>query len=202
VSFDDSSPNLRQVGMFHYCLQTGLRSLAERIDDIFNERVENLYFELDMNSAWQAAGYVDPEEPAAQQFMDRRHAARHRFPRRDIYFIEPGLDNRFVHVLSEFYARNSILDAPPFEQCPNCGRPVNMVNNNNRRLTCVICNRNLMCMGCANDGEDPLRAECYPCQFSFRAHNSRDTQELAHSLEHDILRMREFHVPGLYDLET
>jgi hypothetical protein len=196
LSFDDSSPNLRQVGMFHYCLHTGLRSIAERIDDIFNERVENLYFELDMNSAWQAAGFVDPEEQAAQEFMDRRHAARHRFPRRDIYFIEPGLDSRiqeFQQILSNFYAMNSILDTPPFEQCTNCGRPVNMVNAVNRRLTCSLCNRNTMCMGCANDGRYAFRPECYPCQFSYQGFRSSSSWERSQSLEHDILRMRQFH---------
>ena len=197
VSFDDDSPNLRQIGMSHFCLHTGLRSLKERVLDLFNNRGPDLYFELDMNSAWQAAGYADPEEPGAQQSMHLRNSQRHRFPRRDIYVIEPGIDNRFVHILTEFYARNSVMDTPPLEPCKNCGRPTNMSGYNNRPLACAVCNRNLMCMGCANDGadngRDVLNPQCYPCKFSYRGYYTRGSHELALSLEHDISRIRDCH---------
>jgi hypothetical protein len=193
VSFEDSSPNLRQAGMSPFCLHTGIRSLKERVLDIYYGRGPDLFFELDMNSAWQAAGYADPEEPNAQRFMDLRYAQRQRFPRRDIYFIEPGIDNRFVHILSEFYAQHSILETPPLEPCQNCGRPINMRDYNNRTMICVVCNRNLMCMACANDGKDPLHAECYPCKFNYRGYYTRGSHELALSMEHDVVRSTNFH---------
>ena len=68
-----------------------------------------------------------------------------------------------------------------------------MRDYNNRTMICVVCNRNLMCMGCANDGKDPLYAECYSCKFSFRSYYTRGSHELALSIEHDVSRVTNFH---------
>ena len=197
VSFDDQSPNIRQVGLPHYCLHTGLRSLKERVLDLHNNKGPNLRFELDANSAWRAAGYADTEEPGALQFIRLRNAQRNRFPRRDIDFIEPAIDSRFVRILTEFYENNSVMDSPPLEPCINCGRPINMIGYNNRPLACTVCNKNLMCMGCANDGADEerdvLSPQCYPCKFNYSGPHTRGSYELAMSLENDIIRVRNYH---------
>ena len=33
----------------------------ERMDDMSDPRTENMFLELDMNTAWEAAGFVDVE---------------------------------------------------------------------------------------------------------------------------------------------
>ena len=167
------SPNLRQLGLIANRLHTGLRSITERAHDVYHDKVENMFLELDMNSAWQAAGY-NSDDSETEDFLNRRHEAKCRFPYRDIYCLfEEKNDIEEVTVwrmLPEDRARN---------KCPNCGRhcggrvygdqnPALQSRYGNHQMMCRRCS-GTVCMGCANDGQDPMQPICYPCQFSWQS---------------------------------
>ena len=146
-----------------------------------------MYLELDMNSAWQAAGHLDPNEPETEQFMERRHKAQQQFPCHDIYYREPengtdemaitlvhtrtGGDLTFINT-SQTYEHTRGADARQEYMrrfpslCTNCGRPCSNVRQGNYRMTCHRCNSNDMCVNCARGGrQGPV---CYPCEFRYR----------------------------------
>jgi hypothetical protein len=52
-------------------------------------RAENLFLELDMDTAWKASGFVDVEAQETQNYLDRRYATQSLFPARDIYNTAP-----------------------------------------------------------------------------------------------------------------
>ena len=80
VSFNHISPGLKAIGLWEKCLHTGLRSMMEAAHDHWTKKGENMFLELDANSAWQAAGHLDPNDSEAEEFMHRRYEAGHRFP--------------------------------------------------------------------------------------------------------------------------
>jgi hypothetical protein len=81
--------------------------MMEAAHDHWTKKGENMYLELDGNSAWQAAGYLDPNEPETEEFMHRRQEAQQRVPCRDIYYREPesATDEMAVKLLRTSFGR-------------------------------------------------------------------------------------------------
>jgi hypothetical protein len=187
ISFNHISPGLRAIGLWKQCLHTGLRSMMEAAHDHWTKKGENMYLELDGNSAWQAAGYLDPNEPETEEFIHRRQEAQQRVPCRDIYYREPesatdemavkllrtsfGRDLTFIDVSHKYVHRRDADSRQEYMMrfqslCPNCGKPCSNVRQGNYLVTCQECNSNDMCINCTGRGQK--RAVCYPCEFRYR----------------------------------
>ena len=179
ISFDKISPSLRTLGLTANRLHSGLRSVAEKAHDIDTNRVQNMFLELDMDSAWQEAGFTNAEDSEAEDFLNRRHEVRRRFPSRDIYCaFEGDRESRAIEELNERLALGMLPGDQARNKCPNCGRfcggriygihnPSHSLHGNHQMM-CRRCSQTV-CMGCANDGEDPMQPICYPCQFRWQS---------------------------------
>ena len=188
LSFDRISPSLQRLGMQSHQIHSGLRSITERIHDINESGAENLFLELDMDGAWQKAGYAAPYGDEAEAFMHRRHQMRRLFPGRDIHCVHEG--DTEERTMEELDHRLSLGWSPATtwkHACNNCGRACfqnprvyGMHNGSftvttrvmedlygNRQLTCRDCS-GIMCMGCANDFEEPTQAVCFGCLLKWQ----------------------------------
>ena len=163
-------------------LHSGLRSIAEKAQDIDLDRVENYYLELEMNQARAAAGF-DPtaSDSESDEFLERRYHARNSFPSRDVHceFEMTGDARHKAEDETRLKLRSSpdIAFAQVRNDCPNCGchvivtayTPSGMprrIIHGNHLIMCRHCN-GTVCMNCANECADPLNPMCYPCQFTW-----------------------------------